>query len=41
MGMERSRSMTPFLSSRAKAMAVPKEAKAAVWPMMPGIRKLT
>ena len=41
MGIDRSRSMTPFCSSWASAMAVPKLANAAVWAMMPGIRKLT
>ncbi len=37
-GIERSRSMTPFCNSCANAMAVPKLANAAVWPMIPGIR---
>ena len=40
-GIDRSRSITPFCSSMASAIAVPKVAKAAVWPMIPGIRKLT
>ena len=40
-GIDRSRSITPFFSSMASAMAVPKVANAAVWPMIPGIRKLT
>ena len=40
-GSERSRSMTPLLRSCASAIAVAKVANAAVWPMMPGIRKLT
>ncbi len=34
-GIDRSRSMTPFFSSWASAMAVPKVANAAVWPMIP------
>ncbi len=33
--------MTPFLSSWASAIAVPKVANAAVCAMMPGIRKFT
>ena len=37
-GIDRSRSITPFCSSWASAIAVPKHANAAVWPMMPGIR---
>jgi len=40
-GIDRSRSMTPFCSSWASEMAVPKQAKAAVWAMIPGIRKST
>ena len=40
-GMDRNRSMTPFFSSWASEMAVPKQAKAAVWARMPGSRKLT
>ena len=40
-GIDRSRSMTPFFSSWASAMAVPKQANAAVCAMIPGIRKLT
>ncbi len=41
MGIDRSRSMTPFCNSWASAMAVPKLANAAVWAMIPGIRKFT
>ena len=40
-GIDRSRSMTPLVSSWASAMAVPKQANAAVCAMIPGIRKLT
>ena len=40
-GIDRSRSMTPFFSSCASTMAVPNVANAAVCAMMPGIRKLT
>ena len=40
-GSERRRSMTPALASCASAIAVAKVANAAVWPMIPGIRKLT
>ena len=40
-GIDRSRSITPFFSSTASAMAVPKQANAAVCAMMPGIRKST
>ena len=40
-GIDRSRSITPFFSSCASAMAVANDANAAVCAMMPGIRKLT
>ena len=40
-GIDRSRSITPFFSSMASAMAVPNEANAAVCATIPGIRKLT
>ena len=40
-GIDFSRSITPFFSSWASAMAVPNVANAADWPMIPGIRKLT
>ena len=40
-GIDRSRSITPFCSSWASAMAVPKLANAAVCAMIPGIKKLT
>jgi hypothetical protein len=40
-GIDRSRSITPFFSSCASAMAVPKQANAAVCAMIPGIRKST
>ena len=40
-GIDRSRSITPFWSSCASAMAVPKVANAALCAMIPGIRKLT
>ena len=40
-GIDRSRSITPFFSSWASAIAVPKHANAAVCAMIPGIRKLT
>ena len=40
-GIDRSRSITPFFSSCARAMAVPNVANAAVCAMIPGIRKLT
>ena len=40
-GIDRSRSITPFFSSCASAMAVPNVANAAVCAMIPGIRKLT
>ena len=39
--IDRSRSMTPFFSSWASAMAVPNVANAAVCAMIPGIRKST
>ena len=41
MGIDRSRSMTPLFSSWASAIAVPKQANAAVCAMIPGSRKLT
>ena len=40
-GIDFSRSITPFFSSCASTMAVPNVANAAVCAMMPGIRKLT
>ena len=40
-GIDRSRSITPFFSSTASAMAVANEANAAVCATIPGIRKLT
>ncbi len=40
-GSDRSRSITPAFASCASAIAVAKVANAAVWPMIPGIRKLT
>ncbi len=38
MGIARKRSMTPLCSCRASEMAVAKEAKAADWAMIPGMR---
>ena len=41
MGIDRSRSITPFFSSCASAIAVANEPNATVWPIIPGIRKST